>query len=48
MFKEHVTEFASGPFHTLALTNSGKIYAFGNSKDGKLGLAQDAIYLQGT
>jgi alpha-tubulin suppressor-like RCC1 family protein len=41
MFKEQITEFASGPFHTLALTNSGKIFAFGNSKDGKLGIAQD-------
>lgn len=48
MFKEQVTEFASGPYHTLALTNSGKIFAFGNSKYGKLGLAQDQIVLYGT
>ena len=48
MFKEEITEFAPGPFHTLALTNSGKIFAFGNSKDGKLGIAQDQLAFVGT
>jgi len=48
MYKEEITEFAAGPFHTLALTNSGKIFAFGNSKDGKLGIAQDQLAFVGT
>ena len=33
-----IQEFAAGPFHTLALTEDGRILAFGNMKDGKLGL----------
>ena len=33
-----IAEFAAGPFHTLALTYDGFIYAFGNSKEGKLGI----------
>jgi alpha-tubulin suppressor-like RCC1 family protein len=35
---KRVGEFAPGPFHTLALTYDGFIYAFGNSKEGKLGI----------
>lgn len=32
-----VYQIAAGPFHTLLLTNDGKIFSMGNSKDGKLG-----------
>lgn len=32
-----VVQIAPGPFHTLCLTNRGKIFVMGNSKDGKLG-----------
>ncbi len=35
--KEKLYQFAAGPFHSLALTENGEIYSFGNSKDGKLG-----------
>ena len=35
---KRIAEFSAGPFHTLALTCDGFIYAFGNSKDGKLGV----------
>lgn len=35
---KRIAEFAAGPFHTLALTYDGFIYAFGNSKEGKLGM----------
>jgi alpha-tubulin suppressor-like RCC1 family protein len=35
--KEKIYQFAAGPFHSLALTEKGEIYSFGNSKDGKLG-----------
>ena len=33
------------PFHTLALTGDGRMFAFGNSKDGKLGLQIDKLQL---
>ena len=33
-----IAEFSAGPFHTLALTYDGYLYAFGNSKEGKLGI----------
>ena len=33
-----LAEFAVGPCHTLALTADGRMFAFGNAKDGKLGL----------
>ena len=36
--QKRVAEFAPGPFHTLALTYSGLIYSFGNSREGKLGV----------
>ena len=36
--QKRVAEFAAGPFHTLALTYNGLIYAFGNSREGKLGV----------
>lgn len=35
---KRIAEFAAGPFHTLALTYDGFMYAFGNSKEGKLGI----------
>ena len=35
--KEKIYQFAAGPFHSLALTENGEIYSFGNTKDGKLG-----------
>ena len=38
MSTKRIAEFAPGPFHTLALTYDGFIYAFGNSKEGKLGI----------
>ena len=36
--QKRVAEFGVGPFHTLALTYSGLIYSFGNSREGKLGI----------
>ena len=35
---KRIAEFSAGPFHTLALTYDGFMYAFGNSKEGKLGI----------
>lgn len=35
---KRIAEFSPGPFHSLALTYDGFIYAFGNSKEGKLGI----------
>jgi E3 ubiquitin-protein ligase HERC2 len=35
--KDKIYQMAAGPFHTLALTEKGTIFSFGNSKDGKLG-----------
>lgn len=38
--QEHkIIEIAAGPFHTLALTDEGKLFAFGNVKDDKLGVS---------
>jgi alpha-tubulin suppressor-like RCC1 family protein len=35
---EHkIEEFSAGPFHTLALSTEGLIFAFGNSNHDKLG-----------
>ena len=36
--KHEVFQIAAGPFHTICLTNKGKILTMGNSKDGKLGI----------
>src|SRR5690348_3742286 len=33
----HVTQIAAGAFHSLALTSSGQLYAFGSNKYGELG-----------
>lgn len=35
--KERLRKVASGAHHTLALTNQGKIYAWGDPESGKLG-----------
>lgn len=35
--KERLRRVASGAHHTLALTNQGKIYAWGDPESGKLG-----------
>lgn len=35
--KEKLRKVASGAHHTLALTQSGKIYAWGDPESGKLG-----------
>ena len=37
-----VYQIAAGPFHTLLLSTSGKIYCMGSSKDGKLGIDMGA------
>lgn len=34
-----IIEIAAGPFHTLALTDQGTLFAFGNVKDDKLGVS---------
>lgn len=33
-----IVQVAAGRYHSLALSNSGRVYAWGSSKDGKLGL----------
>lgn len=38
---KHVVQIACGQFHTLALTNSGEIFAFGNNTYGQLGLGTE-------
>lgn len=35
--KEKIFQISAGPFHSIALTESGFVYSFGNAKDGKLG-----------
>lgn len=42
-----VQQIAAGPFHTLCLTNRGKIFVMGNSKDGKLGINSPEGQIQG-
>ena len=32
-----IYQFGAGPFHSVALTEEGDIFTFGNAKDGKLG-----------
>lgn len=36
-------QVAAGPFHTLVLSNEGRIYSMGNSKDGKLGIGHMGV-----
>jgi alpha-tubulin suppressor-like RCC1 family protein len=35
--REKIYQVATGPFHSLVLTENGQILSFGNAKDGKLG-----------
>ncbi|KAG5681672.1 hypothetical protein PVAND_011086 [Polypedilum vanderplanki] len=35
---KHIVQVACGHFHTLALTNSGELYSFGNNSHGQCGL----------
>lgn len=35
--KERLQKIASGAHHTLALTQSGKIYGWGDAESGKIG-----------
>jgi alpha-tubulin suppressor-like RCC1 family protein len=39
--KEKIFQVSAGPFHSLALTENGSIYSFGNYKDGKLGFDEN-------
>ena len=32
-----IHQVSAGPFHSLVLTDDGRVLSFGNSKDGKLG-----------
>jgi alpha-tubulin suppressor-like RCC1 family protein len=38
-----IEEFAAGAFHTLALSNEGVIFAFGNKKHDKLGFVNRSV-----
>ena len=40
--REKAFQISAGPFHSLVLTEKGKLYTFGNAKDGKLGLGDDS------
>ena len=31
-------QIAPGPFHSMCLDENGRLFTFGNSKDGKLGI----------
>jgi len=35
--KERLFQVAAGPFHSMALTEEGDLFTWGNAKDGKLG-----------
>lgn len=35
---KRIIELSAGPYHTLALTNTGQIFAWGNGRQGKLGI----------
>jgi len=34
----HIVEVAAGPYHSLALSEDGKVYAWGSNREGRLGV----------
>jgi alpha-tubulin suppressor-like RCC1 family protein len=44
-FLSDIAAISAGAYHTLALSKSGIVYAWGNNESGQLGLGSDAMYL---